>query len=142
MIKKKLLSASLVGVMGVLALTGCGDKDDSGNGNGGAKVNTTADATKGKVYFLNFKPEIEEAWKTVIADFTAETGIEVKCITAASGTYEQTLKSEVAKKEAPTLFQINGPVGYASWKNYCPRPPERGGREGGREKRREGGSKC
>ena len=91
MIKKKLLSASLVGVMGVLALTGCGDKDDSGNGNAGAKVNTTADATKGKVYFLNFKPEIEEAWKTVIADFTAETGIEVKCITAASGTYEQTL---------------------------------------------------
>lgn len=119
MIKKKLLSASLVGVMGVLALTGCGDKDDSGNGNGGAKVNTTADATKGTVRFLNFKPELADAWPTVIDDFTAETGIEVELKTAASGTYEQTLKADIAKKDAPTLFIINGPVGYASWKNYC-----------------------
>lgn len=39
--------------------------------------------------------------------------------TAASGTYESTLKSEMAKEEAPTLFQVNGPVGMASWKDYC-----------------------
>jgi raffinose/stachyose/melibiose transport system substrate-binding protein len=38
--------------------------------------------------------------------------------TAASGTYEQQLKSEMAKSEAPTLFQVNGPVGYANWKSY------------------------
>lgn len=38
--------------------------------------------------------------------------------TAASGTYEQTLKSEIAKTEAPTLFQVNGPVGYQNWKKY------------------------
>ncbi|OKZ72580.1 MAG: ABC transporter substrate-binding protein, partial [Clostridiales bacterium 52_15] len=35
-----------------------------------------------------------------------------------SGTYEQTLKSEIAKTEAPTLFQVNGPVGYQNWKKY------------------------
>ncbi|MBQ4521684.1 MAG: extracellular solute-binding protein [Lachnospiraceae bacterium] len=118
--KKKLLSASLVGVMGMMALTGCGDKDDSGSGNGGgAAVDITADATKGQVRFLNFKPEIADAWQTVIDDFTAETGIEVTLKTAASGTYEQTLKADIAKKDAPTLFTINGPIGYASWKKYC-----------------------
>lgn len=118
--KKKLLSASLVGVMGMMALTGCGDSKDSGNGNGGGgAVSKDADATKGTVRFLNFKPEIADAWQTVIDDFTAETGIEVELKTAASGTYEQTLKADIAKKDAPTLFTINGPVGYASWKNYC-----------------------
>lgn len=39
--------------------------------------------------------------------------------TAASGQYETTLKSEMAKSEAPTLFQVNGPVGLASWTDYC-----------------------
>ena len=74
--KKKLLSASLVGVMGMMALTGCGDSKDSGNGNGGGgAVSKDADATKGTVRFLNFKPEIADAWQTVIDDFTAETGI-------------------------------------------------------------------
>ena len=33
--------------------------------------------------------------------------------------YEQTLKSEIAKSSAPTIFQINGPIGYQSWKDYC-----------------------
>ena len=27
--------------------------------------------------------------------------------------------SEMAKEEAPTLFQVNGPVGLANWKDYC-----------------------
>ena len=40
-------------------------------------------------------------------------------VTASSGTYESTLKSEVAKKNPPTLFQINGPIGYHNWKDYC-----------------------
>ena len=25
----------------------------------------------------------------------------------------------MAKDEAPTLFQVNGPVGLATWKDYC-----------------------
>ena len=29
------------------------------------------------------------------------------------------MKSEIAKSTAPTLFQINGPRGYANWKDYC-----------------------
>ena len=46
-------------------------------------------------------------------------GVQVDVQTAASGTYESQLKSEMAKEEAPTLFQVNGPVGLASWKDYC-----------------------
>ncbi len=45
--------------------------------------------------------------------------MEVKVQTAASGQYETQLMSEMAKTEAPTLFQINGPVGLANWKDYC-----------------------
>ena len=83
------------------------------------KTESTETAETGSVYYLNFKPEVEEVWNEVAAAYTAETGVEVKVVTAASGTYEQVLKSEIAKEEAPTLFQINGPVGYASWKDYC-----------------------
>jgi len=78
-------------------------------------------AKKGEpgVYLLNFKPEIDAQWKEVAAQFTAETGIPMKVVTAASGTYEQTLRSELAKSEPPTIFNINGPVGYLTWKSYC-----------------------
>ncbi len=74
--------------------------------------------SEGKVYYLNFKPEANDAWQALAKKYTEETGVEVKVQTAASGTYEQTLKSEIAKSEAPTLFQVNGPVGYQNWKSY------------------------
>lgn len=72
-----------------------------------------------EVYFLNFKPEIAEVYEKVAEDYFKETGVKVKVVTAASGTYETTLKSEMAKSQAPTIFQINGPVGYQSWADYC-----------------------
>lgn len=76
-------------------------------------------SSKKEIYFLNFKPEIAEVYNKIAADYEKETGVKVKVQTAASETYEQTLKSEVAKSEAPTIFQINGPVGYQNWKDYC-----------------------
>lgn len=83
-----------------------------------AAVPASAEET-GKVYYLNFKPEQAEQWEDLAAAYTDETGVEVTVVTAASGTYESTLKSEMAKSEAPTLFQVNGPVGLATWKDYC-----------------------
>lgn len=71
------------------------------------------------VYYLNFKPEAADIWEEIAAEYTKETGVEVKILTSASGNYEQTLKAEIAKRDMPTIFQINGPVGYATWKNYC-----------------------
>lgn len=79
---------------------------------------TSGDDSKGKVYYLNFKPEAADQWAALAKEYTKEKGVDVKVQTAASGTYEQTLKSEIAKTEAPTLFQVNGPVGYQNWKKY------------------------
>ena len=76
-------------------------------------------SSKKEIYFLNFKPEIAETYDKIAADYEKETGVKVKVVTAAAGTYEQTLTSEVAKSVAPTIFQINGPTGYQNWKDYC-----------------------
>lgn len=108
--RKKLLSAALCLAMTATLFSGCGS--DSGSKKGG-------DDSKGKVYYLNFKPEQGDDWKALAEEYTKETGVEVKVVTAASNTYEQTLKSEMAKSDAPTLFQVNGPVGLATWKDYC-----------------------
>ena len=85
-----------------------------------AEDTTAAGAeAKGQIYYLNFKPEVADVWVELAKKYTEETGVPMKVQTAAAGTYEQTLKSEVAKKEPPTLFQINGPIGYKSWAKYC-----------------------
>ena len=94
-----------VAAMSLGALAACGSS-------------TSGDDAKGKVYYLNFKPEAADQWAALAKEYTKEKGVEVKVQTAASGTYEQTLKSEIAKTEAPTLFQVNGPVGYQNWKKY------------------------
>ena len=78
-----------------------------------------ADSAKGSVYYLNFKPEQDEQWQDLAKLYTEQTGVDVVVLTAASGQYEVTLRSEIAKTEAPTLFQVNGPVGLNAWKDYC-----------------------
>ena len=81
---------------------------------------TTAKAeAEGSVYYLNFKPEQDEAWQKLAAAYTEATGVPVTVLTAASGTYEETLMAEMGKSEAPTMFQVNGPVGLANWVDYC-----------------------
>lgn len=82
-------------------------------------TSATGSDSNGRVYYLNFKPEADEYWQDLAKEYTEETDVPVKVITAASGEYEKTLKSEMAKSEAPTLFQVNGPIGLASWKDYC-----------------------
>lgn len=114
---KKLLAIALTTTLVASAFVGCGSKNESKEDSNNSKNENTAEAQE--IYFLNFKPEIADVYKKIAEDYEAETGVKVKVETAASGTYEQTLKSEIAKKDAPTIFQINGPVGYQSWKDYC-----------------------
>lgn len=77
------------------------------------------DATAdGGVYFLNFKPEQDAAYQKIAKAYTDKTGVNVKVVTAASGSYEQTLKAEIGKKDAPTMFQVNGPTGLRTWQQY------------------------
>lgn len=71
------------------------------------------------VYFLNFKPESASVYEEIAKKYEEETGVKVKVVTAAANTYEQTLKSEIAKSNPPTIFQVNGPIGYDAWEDYC-----------------------
>lgn len=107
--KKTLLT--LLSLVMVFSLASCG-------GNTNDKDANSTEDSKASIYYLNFKPEVEEVWNEIAKTYTDETGIPMKVVTAASGTYETTLKAEMTKSDAPTLFQINGPVGYQSWKDY------------------------
>ena len=121
--KKKLLALGLACAMGLSLLAGCG-------GDTGETSQTPEDSqtpasqsggegeAAGQVYYLNFKPEQDGQWQELAEIYTEETGVPVKVVTAASGTYETMLTSEIAKTDAPTMFQVNGPVGLNSWKDY------------------------
>ncbi len=99
---KKKLALLLTVVMAIGLLAGCGGKE-----------------SKGSVYYLNFKPEADAAWQELAKTYTEQTGVEVKVVTAASGTYSETLTAEMSKSSAPTLFQCGNEAGLATWKDYC-----------------------
>ena len=101
---KRFTGLALTAALAVAGLAACGGDEKT--------------ESAGSVYYLNFKPEQEEAWKKIAKTYTDETGVKVKIVTAASGQYEKTLKTEIEKEDAPTIFNINGPVGLKNWKNY------------------------
>ena len=76
-------------------------------------------ANDGSVYWLNFKPELDETAQALAAKYTEATGVEVKVVTAASGTYSQTLTSEMDKSSAPTLFVIGNQAGVKEWGEFA-----------------------
>lgn len=73
----------------------------------------------GSVYYLNFKPEADAAWQALAQEYTEATGVEVKVVTAASGTYSETLTAEMDKSSMPTLFQCGNQAGLDTWGDYC-----------------------
>ena len=98
---KKALSLLLVAINCIGLFAGCSGSD------------------KGRVNWLNFKPESDEVLQEVAKMYTEETGVEVKVLTAASGTYNQTLLAEMDKAEAPTLFVIGNQNAVKEWKDYA-----------------------
>ena len=128
--KKRFLAVALTVAMGASLLAGCGSSTEE---TAAAAADTATEAAKeeakeekaesseaaGAVYYLNFKPEQDQQWQDLAAAYTEETGVPVTVVTAASGEYETTLMSEMGKSSAPTLFQVNGPVGLANWTDYC-----------------------
>ena len=78
-----------------------------------------APAAEGSVYYLNFKPESDEAWQALAKTYTEQTGVPVKIVTAASGTYQETLTAEMDKSEAPTMFQVGNQGAVDTWGEYC-----------------------
>ena len=121
---KKLFAMLLVLAM-VLSMAACGasapaaTEAPAATQAPAAEKPAEAPAAEGSVYYLNFKPEQDEAWQKLAKEYTEKTGVPVTVLTAASGTYEEPLMAEMGKTEAPTLFQVNGPVGLANWVDYC-----------------------
>ena len=118
---KKLIAMLLALVM-VLGLAACGGSSAPAATQAPAAApagNAAAAGAEGRVYWLNFKPEADEALQKIAAQYQAETGVPTKIVTAASGTYEQTLTAEMAKSEAPTLFVVGNPEALGNWDEYC-----------------------
>lgn len=108
---KKVIAIFLSFGMLLALCTGCG-------AGSGASAGTSA-AGDGEVFYLNFKPEQADQWVALARTYTEKTGVKVTVQTAASGTYESTLKTDMAQSVPPTLFQVNGPVGLSQWRSYC-----------------------
>ncbi len=116
---KKLLALTLALLL-ALSFAACSQPADDMPVTDGEPVADPAQPTAdGSVYYLNFKPEQDEQWQALATAYTEETGVPVTVVTAASGEYETTLMAEMGKSEAPTLFQVNGPVGMANWVDYA-----------------------
>lgn len=112
---KSIIALVVCAVLAACAFTAFGFSKSFG-------ANTDRSAN-GKVIFFNFKPEATAAWQEVAEKYTKQTGVTVSINTPTGGQYEKGLKTAVEKyknnpDEMPTLFQINGPVGYANWKDY------------------------
>ncbi len=131
---KKLLALAAASAMLLGLLAGCssGSSSSGGTSSGGSASSsqpagsgsvsepsgsgsTSTPAGAGSVYYLNFKPEADEALQDLAKTYTEQTGVPVKVLTAASGTYSDTLTSEMAKTEPPTIFNIGNAAGMADW---------------------------
>ena len=110
---KKFLAMLLALVM-ALSLVACGEQKQPD-----ADPNEGGDTATGSVYYLNFKPESDAAWQTLAAAYTAETGVPVKVVTAASGQYDTTLTAEMDKDAAPTMFQVGNLGAVNSYGEFC-----------------------
>ena len=108
---KKTLSMTLAAAMAAGLLAGCGGSSSTAASSTSTSTESKAESTAasteattdaaGKVYYLNFKPEQDQAWQDLAKVYTEETGVPVTVVTAASGQYETTLMSEMEKSEAP-----------------------------------------
>ena len=117
--KAKRILALLLAAMMVLALAACGNSGDKKQDATEAGKTDTKTAEGGSVYWLNFKPELDETLQDLAKKYTEAKGVEVKVVTAASGTYSTTLTAEMDKTEAPTLFVIGNQQGVKDWGDFA-----------------------
>ena len=117
---KKFLALALGTVLSLSMLAGCGNSGEEAaeapateeiteateapaaeESNEEAEAPAAEATGSGSVYWLNFKPESDEVLQDIAATYKEQTGVEVKVVTAASGTYSQTLISEMDKSAPP-----------------------------------------
>lgn len=128
---KKLLALVLSLCMVLAMLAGCSSSNGGDATNPPASDNPGTEDTQkpddanqpsgegGSVYWLNFKPELDATAQDLAKAYTEKTGVNVKVVTAASGTYSQQLTAEMDKSNPPTLFVIGNQAGVKDWKDYA-----------------------
>lgn len=143
---KRILAMAASAAMCLSVLTGCGESGTSStpnnsngttsgnNSNASSTPNNSSTPTSsaadsnptsipsaegGSVFWLNFKPELDETAQDLAKKYTDKTGVPVKVVTAADGTYEQTLTTEMDKNNPPTMFVVGKPTDAEKWKEYA-----------------------
>ncbi len=97
---KKIIALLLASLLIVSMFAGCAKKEDD----------------TPSVYYLNFKPEFNDALTELAKKYTEQTGVEVKIVTAASGDYNSTLTSNI---KDVTIFNIGNTAALADWDEYA-----------------------
>ena len=124
---KKMLAIALSLVL-VVGLFGCGAQTETPAATTAApaadapaapETEAPAASASGSVYYLNFKPEADAAWQELAKTYTEQTGVKVTVVTAASGTYEDTLTAELDKAAAPTMFQAGNQGAIDAYGEWC-----------------------
>ena len=117
---------SLVLIVGLFA--GCGAKTETpaattaapaAETTAAAETEAPAASATGSVYYLNFKPEADAAWQELAKTYEEQTGVKVTVVTAASGTYDDTLTAELDKAAAPTMFQAGNQGAIDAYGEWC-----------------------
>ena len=116
--KKRLVVGLMISTMVASMFAGCGDSKESSSKGGTESAKTEESAGDGSVYLLNFKPESDGAWQELASTYKDQTGVDVTVLTAADGTYNQTLTSEMAKDKAPTIYRIGSAQDASTWSDY------------------------
>ena len=100
---KKIIALVLCLVM-VFALCACGESNTATTAPA-ADTATEAPAEEpaaaGSVYYLNFKPEADEAWQALAKTYTEQTGVPVTVVTAAA------VRSTAPNKKGSFFFSCN-----------------------------------
>ena len=128
---KKIIAMLLACLMVVGLFAGCASGEKTPDTTAAAGGDTTSNVdtpdttaggdttASGSVYWLNFKPESDEALQKIAAMYTEKTGVPVSVVTAASGTYNETLTAEMDKSTPPTLFVVGNSAAVDTWGEYC-----------------------
>ena len=120
---KRAAAFLLTALMAGSALAGCGGSSSSSKADSSkadsSSTESKSDGGKGSVYWLNFKPELDETLQSLAKKYKEAKGVDVKVVTAASGTYSETLTAEMDKSNPPTLFVIGNQQGVKDWDEYA-----------------------
>lgn len=110
----KILSLFLTAVMAASCLAGCNNSDENADtSSAGSKPSSSTDYD---IYIYNSKGENAEQFKAMCEAYTEETGVKIKQFSIGSGQdHMETLRAEMASKNPPTIFSIQGIKELPEW---------------------------